>query len=166
MSEAPVPKIAVSGVQKSFGRKRVLDGVDISCGAGEIDVLEWREGQLKARGGISTRSGARTSVFDPERDRLYLAVPARGSQPAAICIYRPATQQRRRIHVSGANPRVNSWPRLAADRSPRFLRQVRLLERLHEQGQRKYENGQGKQRHDNNASNQGGNHLKLLALRG
>jgi len=39
MSEAPVPKIAVSDVQKSFGRKRVLDGVDISCGAGESLVI-------------------------------------------------------------------------------------------------------------------------------
>jgi phospholipid/cholesterol/gamma-HCH transport system ATP-binding protein len=34
-----MPKIAVSGVEKSFGRKRVLDGIDIACGAGESLVV-------------------------------------------------------------------------------------------------------------------------------
>ena len=35
----PIPKIAVSGLEKSFGRKRVLDGLDIACGAGESLVI-------------------------------------------------------------------------------------------------------------------------------
>ena len=35
----PVPKIAVRGVEKSFGEKRVLDGIDIACGAGESLVV-------------------------------------------------------------------------------------------------------------------------------
>ncbi len=39
MSTAPVPKIAVSGVEKSFGEKRVLDGVAIDCAAGESLVI-------------------------------------------------------------------------------------------------------------------------------
>ena len=39
MSEAAVPKIAISGLRKSFGEKRVLDGVDISCSAGESLVI-------------------------------------------------------------------------------------------------------------------------------
>jgi len=38
MSDAG-PKIAVSGLRKSFGRKRVLDGVEIACGAGESLVI-------------------------------------------------------------------------------------------------------------------------------
>ena len=33
------PKIAISGLRKSFGRKTVLDGVDIACGAGESLVI-------------------------------------------------------------------------------------------------------------------------------
>jgi phospholipid/cholesterol/gamma-HCH transport system ATP-binding protein len=33
------PKIAVRGLEKSFGRKRVLDGVDIDCGVGESLVI-------------------------------------------------------------------------------------------------------------------------------
>jgi len=39
MSTAPVPKIAVRGLEKSFGRKRVLDGVEIDVGAGESLVI-------------------------------------------------------------------------------------------------------------------------------
>ncbi|HKS90014.1 MAG TPA: ATP-binding cassette domain-containing protein [Stellaceae bacterium] len=39
MSEAPVPKIAVSGLKKSFGHKLVLSGVDLSCAAGESLVV-------------------------------------------------------------------------------------------------------------------------------
>jgi ABC-type transporter Mla maintaining outer membrane lipid asymmetry ATPase subunit MlaF len=39
MSTDPVPKIAVSGVEKSFGAKRVLVGVEIGCAAGESLVI-------------------------------------------------------------------------------------------------------------------------------
>jgi phospholipid/cholesterol/gamma-HCH transport system ATP-binding protein len=34
-----IPKIAVAGLEKSFGRKRVLAGLDIACGAGESLVI-------------------------------------------------------------------------------------------------------------------------------
>ena len=34
-----VPKIAISGLRKSFGPKRVLDGVDIACDPGESLVI-------------------------------------------------------------------------------------------------------------------------------
>jgi phospholipid/cholesterol/gamma-HCH transport system ATP-binding protein len=33
------PKLAVTGLRKSFGAKRVLDGVEIACGAGESLVI-------------------------------------------------------------------------------------------------------------------------------
>ena len=35
----PVPKIFVRGLRKSFGRKQVLDGLDIDCGSGESLVV-------------------------------------------------------------------------------------------------------------------------------
>jgi phospholipid/cholesterol/gamma-HCH transport system ATP-binding protein len=38
-ADAPVAKIAVSGLEKSFGRKRVLDRLDIACAAGESLVI-------------------------------------------------------------------------------------------------------------------------------
>ena len=39
MSDPPVPKIAIQGLEKSFGRKRVLDGIDLAVGAGESLVV-------------------------------------------------------------------------------------------------------------------------------
>jgi phospholipid/cholesterol/gamma-HCH transport system ATP-binding protein len=39
MSEAPVPKIAVRNVEKSFGAKRVLKGIELDCAAGESLVV-------------------------------------------------------------------------------------------------------------------------------
>jgi phospholipid/cholesterol/gamma-HCH transport system ATP-binding protein len=38
-SNATAPKISVRGVEKSFGPKRVLDGIDIDCGVGESLVI-------------------------------------------------------------------------------------------------------------------------------
>jgi phospholipid/cholesterol/gamma-HCH transport system ATP-binding protein len=39
MTDASVPKISVRGLRKSFGRKRVLDGLDIDCDRGESLVI-------------------------------------------------------------------------------------------------------------------------------
>jgi phospholipid/cholesterol/gamma-HCH transport system ATP-binding protein len=39
MSAAAVPKISVRGLQKSFGRNHVLDGIDIDCARGESIVI-------------------------------------------------------------------------------------------------------------------------------
>jgi phospholipid/cholesterol/gamma-HCH transport system ATP-binding protein len=39
MSDGRNPKISVRGLQKSFGPKRVLDGIDIDCGVGESLVI-------------------------------------------------------------------------------------------------------------------------------
>ena len=39
MSGAETPKIALAGVEKSFGRKRVLDGIDLAVGSGESLVI-------------------------------------------------------------------------------------------------------------------------------
>ena len=39
MSDATVPKIAVAGLRKSFGRKLVLDGIDLAVAPGESLVV-------------------------------------------------------------------------------------------------------------------------------
>ena len=39
MSERTVPKISVRGLKKAFGRKVVLDGIDLDCAAGESLVI-------------------------------------------------------------------------------------------------------------------------------
>jgi hypothetical protein len=38
---------------------------------------------------VPTVAGARTALFVPELDRLFLAVRANGGEPAAIWIFRP-----------------------------------------------------------------------------
>jgi len=59
--------------------------VYISCGAGVLDVLD-ADG-LKVREKIPTAAGARTSLLTSELNRLYLAVPYRGNQPAEVRVY-------------------------------------------------------------------------------
>jgi len=62
----------------------------VSCGEGTIDVFGLKDDAAAKRGPVATVSGARTSLFLPERDRLYLAVRASGSEPAAIWVMRPS----------------------------------------------------------------------------
>lgn len=61
----------------------------ISCGDGMIDVLGFSGSDIKHIAQITTVSGARTSLYDPELDRLFLAVRASSGEPAAIWVYRP-----------------------------------------------------------------------------
>jgi hypothetical protein len=61
----------------------------VSCGEGFIDVFSAR-GDYARLGRIATAAGARTSLWAPERDRLYLAVRASGNEPAAIWVFRPS----------------------------------------------------------------------------
>ena len=63
--------------------------VYVSCGAGLVDIFEEGAGAYQRIGQIGTAPGARTSLFVPELDRLYLAVRAAGSEPAAIWIFQP-----------------------------------------------------------------------------
>jgi DNA-binding beta-propeller fold protein YncE len=67
-------------------RRRVY----VSCGEGVVDVLELREAEYRRLARVPTVSGARTSLFVPELDRLVVAVRARSSEPAAIWVFRPA----------------------------------------------------------------------------
>jgi len=65
-------------------RKRLY----VSGGEGYIDVFQQQDGNRFARlAHVATAAGARTSLFVQEQNRLYLAVPHRGSQKAEIRIY-------------------------------------------------------------------------------
>ena len=63
--------------------------VYVSGGAGFLDVLEAKEAGYRRIARIPTVSGARTSLFVPELDRLFVAVRASSGQPAAIWVFRP-----------------------------------------------------------------------------
>jgi DNA-binding beta-propeller fold protein YncE len=59
----------------------------VSCGAGVIDIFDARSYERLSR--IPTVSGARTSLFVPELDRLFVAVRASGGSPAALWVLNP-----------------------------------------------------------------------------
>jgi DNA-binding beta-propeller fold protein YncE len=63
--------------------------VYVSCGAGFLDVLDAKDATYRRIARIPTVSGARTSLFVPEMDRLLVAVRASSGEPAAIWIFRP-----------------------------------------------------------------------------
>jgi hypothetical protein len=60
-----------------------------SCGEGVVDIFERRKDRYVRLGHVPTASGARTSLFVPELDRLFVAVRATFREPAAIWIFRP-----------------------------------------------------------------------------
>ncbi len=65
-------------------RKRIY----VSGGEAAISIIEHRDADhYVVVGRISTAPGARTSFFVPSLNRLYVAVPHRGSQPAEIRVY-------------------------------------------------------------------------------
>ena len=66
-------------------RKRVY----VSCGEGVVDVFNTADGAYKRLEGVRTSEGARTSLYVPEIDRLFVAARATAQAPAAIHVYRP-----------------------------------------------------------------------------
>jgi hypothetical protein len=62
----------------------------VICGSGKIDVFRRSAEGYSHEATIATRQGARTGLFDPQIDRLFVAAPARGQDGAAVLIYRPA----------------------------------------------------------------------------
>ncbi len=69
-----------------FDPKR--ERIYVSCGAGTVDVVQTRPTVASIRR-IPTRPGARTSLFVPELDRLFVAARAASGGEAAILVYRP-----------------------------------------------------------------------------
>ncbi len=71
-------------VRYDAARKRVY----VIGGAGYIDVFQGDEANRLTRiARVPTAAGARTGLFVPELNRLFLAVPHRGSQRAEIRVY-------------------------------------------------------------------------------
>ena len=67
-------------------RKRIY----IACGDGGIDVFDNSGASLKWAAHAATRSGARTALFDPVLDRLFVAARSTASdKPAAILVFKP-----------------------------------------------------------------------------
>lgn len=67
-------------------RRRVY----VSCGEGAVDVLVLAEDGYRRLARVPTVSGARTLLFVPDLDRLFLAVRASAGEQPAIWVFRPA----------------------------------------------------------------------------
>jgi hypothetical protein len=61
----------------------------VSCGAGYVDVFEIDGSTYRRIARMPTATGARTSLFVPELDRLLVAVRAGAAGPAAIWVFKP-----------------------------------------------------------------------------
>jgi YVTN family beta-propeller protein len=63
--------------------------VYLSCGDGHLDVFEAQGDGYQRAEHIPTIAGARTSLFVPEVDRLFVAARANPGEPAAVWVFRP-----------------------------------------------------------------------------
>jgi hypothetical protein len=61
----------------------------VSCGSGAVDVFSPAPAGYVRLAQIPTRFGARTALFAPDLDRLFVAARSQLGQPAAILVYRP-----------------------------------------------------------------------------
>ena len=61
----------------------------VVCGGGAVDVFAIAGQGYVRLARIPSRRGARTGLFVPQLDRLYVAARASGSRPAAILVLRP-----------------------------------------------------------------------------
>jgi DNA-binding beta-propeller fold protein YncE len=90
-SGAPVARLPACGDTDDVFLDAKRDRLYLSCGAGFIDVVQQRDDTYEELARIPTISGARTALFVPERDRLYLAVRASGGEGAAVWVFRPTS---------------------------------------------------------------------------
>ncbi len=81
-------KIAISGDTDDIFYDSKRHRIYVVCGAGKIDVIEQKDANdYQPVAKIDTAAGARTGMFVPQLDTLFVAVPHRGSQRAEIRAY-------------------------------------------------------------------------------
>jgi DNA-binding beta-propeller fold protein YncE len=61
----------------------------VSCGEGYVDVFHSDGGAYRPAERVATAPGARTALFVPQLDRLFVAIRATSAEGAAIWVYRP-----------------------------------------------------------------------------
>ena len=66
----------------------------VSCGAGYLDVIKQVDpDHYQKAAEVQTVAGARTSLWVPESNQLYLAVPQHSKQPAELRVYEPTDRK-------------------------------------------------------------------------
>ena len=85
-----VAKVALSGDVDDLFYDNRRHRVYATCGAGKIDIIEQSNpDSYKTLATVDTAAGARTGLWVPELDTLFVAVPHRGTQRAEIRFYHP-----------------------------------------------------------------------------
>ncbi len=83
-----VAKIDISGDPDDVFYDSKRHRIYAICGAGKIDIIDQTDPNTYAASArVNTADGARTGLFIPERDTMFVAVPHRGSQKAEIRAY-------------------------------------------------------------------------------
>jgi DNA-binding beta-propeller fold protein YncE len=83
-----VTSVGISGDPDDIFYDSKRHRVYVICGAGKIDIIDQTDANTyKALAKINTADGARSGLFVPEKDALFVAVPHRGSQRAEIRRY-------------------------------------------------------------------------------
>lgn len=83
-----VAKVDISGDPDDVFYDSKRHRIYAICGAGKIDMIEQTDANTyKASGKVDTIKGARTGLFVPERDILFVPVPHRSSQQAEVRVY-------------------------------------------------------------------------------
>jgi DNA-binding beta-propeller fold protein YncE len=87
-SGQPVTSIAISEDSDDIWYDSKRHRIYAICGAGKIDVIDqMNANNYRILTKIDTALGARTGLFVPEEDTLFVAVPHHGSQRAEIRVY-------------------------------------------------------------------------------
>jgi YVTN family beta-propeller protein len=87
-SGAVVAKLDISGDADEVFYDSKRRHIYAVCGAGKIDIIEQTDPNNYTRSSqTETTNGARTGLFVPELDTLFVAVPHRGSQQAEVRAY-------------------------------------------------------------------------------
>jgi hypothetical protein len=86
---APVANVDLCADADDMFMDAKRERVYVSCGDGHLDVFDTRENAYPRINHIATIARARTSLFVPELDVLFLAARATPSEPAAIWVFRP-----------------------------------------------------------------------------
>jgi DNA-binding beta-propeller fold protein YncE len=74
-----------------FDAKRAL--FYVVCNSGQVDVYRRGPSGYSLIAAIPSRVGARTGLFVPQEDRLYVAARARRGDAAAVMVFRPASRK-------------------------------------------------------------------------
>jgi hypothetical protein len=87
-SGKPAASVEISGDTDDLFYDSSRRRIYFSCGEGTIDILDQVDADhYRSAAKLSTREGARTSLFASDLRQFFLAVPARPGKPAELRIY-------------------------------------------------------------------------------